>query len=149
MRLVVIADDLTGALDSAVEFAISGFRTVCARTVDDLDAALALGADVVAVSTGSRELPETEAVAKVAKVDRQIGAFPQVVLGRAWALVVLVARAGGEVVLAIRIVAVEQAVAVVVDAISTSGAGTCPVEVVLAAHVRVDARGALGVIRID
>lgn len=76
MRLVVIADDLTGALDSAVAFANSGLHTVCARTVDTLEAALALGAEVVAVSTGSREVPEAEAVARVAEVRRILEASP-------------------------------------------------------------------------
>ncbi len=70
MKVVVIADDLTGALDSAVAFAVRGLRTVCARTGEDLEAALALGASVVAVSTGSREIPEAAAVERVAFVQQ-------------------------------------------------------------------------------
>lgn len=55
-RLAVVADDLTGALDASALFAARGLTTVVALGVDDLDAALASGADVVGVSTDSREI---------------------------------------------------------------------------------------------
>lgn len=55
-RLAIIADDLTGALDAAAPFAVRGIRTTVALGVDGLDAALASGADVVGVSTDSREI---------------------------------------------------------------------------------------------
>jgi uncharacterized protein YgbK (DUF1537 family) len=55
MQLLIIADDLTGALDSAVTLAAVGLRSVVARRPSDLPAAARSGADVVAVSTASRE----------------------------------------------------------------------------------------------
>ena len=57
-RLVaaIIADDLTGALDSAVPFATMGFHTVTATSLEGLDKALATDAQVVAVSLSSREI---------------------------------------------------------------------------------------------
>lgn len=76
MRVVVIADDLTGALDSAVAFSVRGLRTICARSVEHLAAALAAGPDVVAVSTGSRELTDAEAVARVVAVRAALDACP-------------------------------------------------------------------------
>ncbi|QYZ69437.1 four-carbon acid sugar kinase family protein [Neotabrizicola shimadae] len=64
--VAIIADDLTGSLDSAVPFALAGLRTVCATSVAALPAALASGARVVAVNLASREGPE--AVASVRAV---------------------------------------------------------------------------------
>ena len=55
-RLAVIADDLTGALDASAPFAACGLTTVVALGVDGLEAALATGADVIGVSTDSREI---------------------------------------------------------------------------------------------
>ncbi|WP_138470217.1 four-carbon acid sugar kinase family protein [Poseidonocella sp. HB161398] len=59
--LFLVADDLTGALDSGAAFAARGMRTAVARGAAALPAALATGADVIAVSTGTRERPATEA----------------------------------------------------------------------------------------
>lgn len=57
----LVSDDLTGALDSAVPFARAGWRTVVATGLGALDRALAVGADVVAVSLNSREVDEATA----------------------------------------------------------------------------------------
>ncbi len=76
LKVVVVADDLTGALDSAVAFAVRGLRTVCARTVEDLEQAMDLKASVVAVSTGSRELEATDAVARVVWVREWLQRHP-------------------------------------------------------------------------
>ena len=65
-RLAVLADDLTGALDAAAPFAARGITTVVALGLDGLDAALASGADVVGVSTDSREIAPDAARAAVA-----------------------------------------------------------------------------------
>jgi uncharacterized protein YgbK (DUF1537 family) len=54
-RLAIIADDLTGALDAAAAFAGTGTCVRVAVRPGALRAAL-VGADVVAVSTGSRDL---------------------------------------------------------------------------------------------
>lgn len=56
VSVVILADDLTGALDSAVCFANRGMSTVVAGTVDAFAEALQSGCDVVAVSTSSREI---------------------------------------------------------------------------------------------
>jgi D-threonate/D-erythronate kinase len=66
-RLAIVADDLTGALDAAAPFAARGVRTVVALGVDDLGVALASGADVVGVSTDSREIPPDAARRAVAE----------------------------------------------------------------------------------
>lgn len=58
--LAIIADDLSGALDSAAPFVLRGCHTVVALSPEALGKALATGAEVVAVSTDSREVgPET------------------------------------------------------------------------------------------
>ena len=56
-RLAIVADDLTGALDASAPFAARGISTVVALGLDDLGPAFASGADVVGVSTDSREIP--------------------------------------------------------------------------------------------
>nr|WP_321525639.1 four-carbon acid sugar kinase family protein [uncultured Cohaesibacter sp.] len=68
VKLVVVADDLTGALDSSVAFAERGLNVLCALSLSELNAAMEGGADVVAVSTGSREIERDEAVERVKSV---------------------------------------------------------------------------------
>ncbi|WMS40913.1 four-carbon acid sugar kinase family protein [Acuticoccus sp. MNP-M23] len=53
-RLLIVADDLTGALDSAAAFAARGLKTAVARHPGALSA-LPADAQIVAVSTASRE----------------------------------------------------------------------------------------------
>ncbi|WP_103332033.1 four-carbon acid sugar kinase family protein [Pseudotabrizicola formosa] len=67
-KVIVIADDLTGALDSSAAFAARGMTVVCATSTNHLDAALRSGAQVVAVSTGSRDGTQDAAVARVLQV---------------------------------------------------------------------------------
>lgn len=67
LRLAIIADDLTGALDAAAAFAGPSARVRVAVRPGALPAAL-IGADVVAVSTNSRELEPGEAMRAVAGV---------------------------------------------------------------------------------
>lgn len=55
-RLAIVADDLTGALDAAAPFAARGLSTIVALGPDGLGLALTGGADVVGVSTDSREI---------------------------------------------------------------------------------------------
>lgn len=76
MKVIIIADDLTGALDSSVSFAQRGLRTICALTIDTLPDALSSGADVVAVSTGSREVSRQTAVERVQRVKDMLGRLP-------------------------------------------------------------------------
>ncbi|MAQ84753.1 MAG: Hrp-dependent type III effector protein [Maritimibacter sp.] len=65
-RLAIIADDLTGALDSAAPFAGIDGGVVVATHLMALPAALEAGGGVVAVSTRSREIPAAEARGRVA-----------------------------------------------------------------------------------
>ncbi|SDL17880.1 four-carbon acid sugar kinase family protein [Aliiruegeria lutimaris] len=73
--VLIIADDVTGALDSAVAFSVRGMRVVVALSPDDLGAAMALGADAVAVATNSREGGAKSARAAMAKVRRSSAGF--------------------------------------------------------------------------
>ena len=67
MKLAIISDDLTGALDSAVVFAARGLRTIVAITGKDFGEALDAGADIVAVSLNTREGKESDAVRKISE----------------------------------------------------------------------------------
>ncbi len=67
-EILIIADDLTGALDSAVAFVRSGRRVHVARGVSYIAEALAAAPDVLAVSTASRECSEGEALERMAGV---------------------------------------------------------------------------------
>lgn len=66
MRLVLISDDLTGALDSAVAFVVCGLKVVCAVDESALSAAAALRPDVLAVSLNSREISEMDMKTRLA-----------------------------------------------------------------------------------
>lgn len=54
--LVIVADDLTGALDAAAPFAARGFYVEVALAPEAIDDVLKTGPDVVSVNLGSREL---------------------------------------------------------------------------------------------
>ncbi|MCA8880043.1 MAG: four-carbon acid sugar kinase family protein [Rhodobacteraceae bacterium] len=73
-RMVLIADDLTGALDAAAPFCGAGRRVAVATRLDALPAALAERAQVTAVSTRSREVPPEVAAARVREVVAAVGA---------------------------------------------------------------------------
>jgi uncharacterized protein YgbK (DUF1537 family) len=64
-RLVVLADDLTGALDASAPFAMHGLSTAVALAPAGLTEALASGAEIVGVSTNSREIDPSAATAAV------------------------------------------------------------------------------------
>ncbi|MFN3724139.1 MAG: four-carbon acid sugar kinase family protein [Paracoccaceae bacterium] len=72
----IIADDLTGALDSAVPFAQFGWKTVAVTSLGAIPQALDAGAEVVSVSLGSREIPQAEAVARVTAATQALAGFP-------------------------------------------------------------------------
>lgn len=63
--LVVIADDLTGALDATAPFCGSGLSVAVATGPDAFAEALVRGASVTAVSTRSREVSASVAAARV------------------------------------------------------------------------------------
>jgi uncharacterized protein YgbK (DUF1537 family) len=73
MKTLIVADDLTGALDSAVTFAGVGLRSTVARRPADIPDAVAAAPDVLAVSTASREGSSEAATHSVAKVFDAIG----------------------------------------------------------------------------
>jgi uncharacterized protein YgbK (DUF1537 family) len=61
IEIAIIADDLTGALDTSTPLVAAGYRVAAATRPASLAAALASGADVIVVSTASRGLPAPEA----------------------------------------------------------------------------------------
>jgi uncharacterized protein YgbK (DUF1537 family) len=61
MRLAIIADDLTGALDASAPFADRGLRTAVTLGNDGISQALASGAEIIGVSTDSREVAPDQA----------------------------------------------------------------------------------------
>lgn len=65
LQIALIADDLTGALDSAAPFAARGLRTQVALSPEAIDAIDLAGLDVLAVTTNSREIDETGAIRAV------------------------------------------------------------------------------------
>ena len=72
MKVAIIADDLTGALDSSVAFAARGWNVMVCLDVQALPAALAVPCDVLAITTQSRGLTEGEAVHQAARAARAI-----------------------------------------------------------------------------
>jgi D-threonate/D-erythronate kinase len=69
---VLIADDLTGALDSIAPFAALGMDCVAAVSLDAIGSALALSPQVLAVNLGTREVSPDEARAKAAVAARAL-----------------------------------------------------------------------------
>lgn len=80
MRVLIIADDLTGALDTAAPFSSVGLKTIVAPFRTDLPAAISAKPDVLAVSSGSRDLPLPEALKAVgALMDDLLGVDAEIV----------------------------------------------------------------------
>jgi uncharacterized protein YgbK (DUF1537 family) len=69
---VLIADDLTGSLDSIAPFAALGMDCVCAVSLEALGLALALSPEVLSVNLGTRELPPDEARIKATTATRAL-----------------------------------------------------------------------------
>lgn len=80
-RVLIIADDLTGAMDAAGPFAARGIPTWVAACPDDCRATDLASARVVSVNTESRHLSAADAAARVVRCFEQVG-------GNAFALVV-------------------------------------------------------------
>ena len=78
MRVLIIADDLTGALDSAVALTGAGQRCVVARRPGDVPAALLERPDVLSVSTASREGSAAAAKAAVLAALDAVGTLPEI-----------------------------------------------------------------------
>jgi uncharacterized protein YgbK (DUF1537 family) len=80
-RIAIIADDLTGALDSASPFACRGLQVRVALAPEFLAEAMAARPDVVGVSTNSRALPEDRAAASALEAAERLRPWrPELVL---------------------------------------------------------------------
>ena len=78
--IAIIADDLTGALDTSTPFVLAGRHVAAAVHPDSLAEAARSGAPVVVVNTASRALPPAEAARIVGEVAGILaGLRPQVV----------------------------------------------------------------------
>lgn len=73
-RVLIVADDLTGAMDGAGAFAAIGVETWVAASPADCDPASLRSAHVVSVNTDTRHLPGLEAARRVASIARRFGA---------------------------------------------------------------------------
>lgn len=69
---VLIADDLTGSLDSIAPFAALGMNCVSAVSLDALGPALALSPEVLSVNLGTREVPSDVARRKATAATRAL-----------------------------------------------------------------------------
>lgn len=76
MKIMLIADDLTGALDASVAFATRGMSVLCACRPDAVGRAIDGCPGVVAVSTNSRDLGETDAIARLETVLERARSIP-------------------------------------------------------------------------
>jgi len=72
LKVLIVADDLTGALDTASPFVTAGLGVVVAISHKDLEEALAASPDVLAVNTASRALSPNEAAARVGSIGRRM-----------------------------------------------------------------------------
>jgi uncharacterized protein YgbK (DUF1537 family) len=70
-KIAIIADDLTGALDSAAPFAARGLHTVAAVIPEALDEVLSAGADAIAVNTLTRHLKPAAAAVGAERAARR------------------------------------------------------------------------------
>ena len=81
IRVAIIADDLTGALDTASPFACHGARVFCFTEPDAVSTETVSQADVISVSTNSRHMTPDEAAAAVKATAEKICALsPDIVL---------------------------------------------------------------------
>jgi uncharacterized protein YgbK (DUF1537 family) len=72
-RVLIVADDLTGAMDSAGPFAGIGVETWVVAVPMQCDPATIAGARVVSVNTDSRHLPAVHAATRVRDIVRRLG----------------------------------------------------------------------------
>jgi uncharacterized protein YgbK (DUF1537 family) len=72
-RVLIVADDLTGAMDSAGPFAEIGVETWVVAAPMQCDPATIVRASVVSVNTDSRHLPAAQAATRVRDIVRRIG----------------------------------------------------------------------------
>ncbi|MDP6350726.1 MAG: four-carbon acid sugar kinase family protein [Alphaproteobacteria bacterium] len=80
LQIALVADDLTGAFDSAAPFAMRGLATRVICEPDRLDPALIGESEVVAVTTGSRHIAPRAAADAVERAWRVLGGLDPDVL---------------------------------------------------------------------
>jgi uncharacterized protein YgbK (DUF1537 family) len=73
-RVLIVADDLTGAMDSAGPFAAAGVETWVVAAPMQCDPASLRSASVVSVNTDSRHLPAARAAQRIRDTVRHLGA---------------------------------------------------------------------------
>jgi uncharacterized protein YgbK (DUF1537 family) len=80
IRVLIVADDLTGAMDSAVPFASRGLRVKVIPSPEKQPSTV-LEAEVIAIATNTRHSPPDEAAATVERVARQALSYqPEIVI---------------------------------------------------------------------
>jgi uncharacterized protein YgbK (DUF1537 family) len=72
-RVLIVADDLTGAMDSAGPFAEIGVETWVVAAPMQCDPSTIVRANVVSVNTDSRHLPAAQAASRVRDIVRRLG----------------------------------------------------------------------------
>lgn len=81
LKVAIIADDLTGALDTGTPFVDAGLSVAVAIDIEAISQALASGAEVVVANTASRALPEEEAARRVGlAASALLAASPDIIL---------------------------------------------------------------------
>ena len=81
LKVAIIADDLTGALDTGTPFVDAGLSVTVAIDINAVPEALVSGSEVVVVNTDSRALSEQEAVARVGlAASALLAASPEIIL---------------------------------------------------------------------
>ena len=72
LRIAIIADDLTGALDTSTPFALRGLRVAVPLTLESMDDALASDPEVIAINTKSRAFATEAAASRIAEAGRRL-----------------------------------------------------------------------------
>jgi uncharacterized protein YgbK (DUF1537 family) len=81
LKVAIIADDLTGALDTGTPFVEAGLSVAVAIEIEGIAAAIATGCDVVVVNTASRALQEEEAARRVGRAASAfLAVSPEIIL---------------------------------------------------------------------
>ena len=75
LKAAILADDLTGALDTGTPFVQNGLTVAVAVTGESLEKALAANPDVLVVNTASRALSPQEASERVAAIANRLKAI--------------------------------------------------------------------------
>jgi uncharacterized protein YgbK (DUF1537 family) len=75
LRIVIVADDLTGAIDTATPFARQGMKVTVALTGKHIERALAEDPDVLAVATGTRHMSDMAARQHLLDLTRTLRRF--------------------------------------------------------------------------